>query len=132
MIQPVWIDDVVNSLVWCLEDEKTINRVIEIGGAEALSLHEIAEIIKTKIGARNPIVSINPAYLRILTVTLESMAPVFPLSTFWLDYLACGPHLFPGQPDKIFWSDILRRFNQKLDYLKRSKPIIGKKRIRSA
>ncbi len=131
IIQPVWIDDLVNSLVWCLEDEKTINQVIEIGGAEALSLHEIAEIIKTKIGAHNPIVSINPAYLRILTVTLESMAPVFPLSTFWLDYMAANRTCSLDSLTRYF-GVIPAQFNQKLDYLKRSKPILGKKSVRSA
>ena len=131
VIQPIWVDDLVNSLIWCLEDDKTINQVIEIGGSETISLRVICETIQDRIGAKNVITGINPAYLRLLTMTLESMAPVFPLSTFWLDYLAADRTCAIDSLPRNF-GIIPAIFKQKLDYLSARKPVQSKlKRVRS-
>jgi uncharacterized protein YbjT (DUF2867 family) len=116
-VQPVWIDDLVTCLVWTLEEPATRNKILEVGGSENLSLHQVVEIIRKKIGSHTRFISMDSKYLRLLTVTLESMLPVFPLSTFWLDYLAESRTTSLDSMTRLF-GILPARFGQKIDYLK--------------
>jgi NADH dehydrogenase len=88
LMQPVWIDDLVTSLVWALDDPSTINQTYEVGGAEYLSMRQIAEIVLQCLGRRRLLVNTNMPLLRGLTVFLESLFPHLPVSIYWMDYLA--------------------------------------------
>jgi nucleoside-diphosphate-sugar epimerase len=45
LIQPIWIEDLVMSLVLALEDPKTVNQVYEVGGMEFFTFRSIIEMI---------------------------------------------------------------------------------------
>jgi len=64
------------------------------------------------------LVSVSPTTMRALMVTLESSWLDFPLSSFWLDYLAvnrtCPVDNLPRQ-----FGLMPARFTYRLDYLKR-------------
>ncbi len=119
-LQPIWIDDLVSCLIWSLEDSDKKNKTLDIGGPEALSLREMTDIIQAVLGIKNSPIGVSSAYMRILTVTLESMAPLFPLSTFWLDYFSsdrtCSIDTMPRQ-----FGILPAKFSQKIGYIKTSK-----------
>jgi NADH dehydrogenase len=116
LIQPLWVEDLVTSLTWALDDDETRQQVFEIGGPEFLSLRQVVDGVMDAVGMRRAIVSTHPAFLRTLTVILEYFLPNSPISVYWLDYLAtnrtCGldtlPRVFNLMPS---------RFGQRLGYL---------------
>lgn len=125
-IQPIWREDLINCLLWILLENEMKGKTIEVGGPEALSVKEIVLAIRNQLGLKNIHFGLSSAYLRILTVTLESMVKVFPFSTFWLDYLAADRTCAVDSVPKNF-GIMAARFNQKIDYLqipaKRSKNV---------
>lgn len=90
VLQPIWIDDLVGCIISSLEDNNTRNRIYEVGGGEYLTIQEIVEMVGKKIKVNKKIVHIHPAYLRLITVVMETAFPSFPVSTFWLDYLSAN------------------------------------------
>jgi uncharacterized protein YbjT (DUF2867 family) len=117
LLQPIWIEDLVMSLVLSLEDSRTANQVFEIGGSEYFPFRSVMEMIMVVTKTRRRLVPINPAVLRWLALYVEGSIKSFPLSLFWLDYLAndrtCSLDTLP----RVFGL-IPARFNQQLDYLK--------------
>jgi NADH dehydrogenase len=128
-LQPIWIDDLVSAMIWTLEDKDKLNKTLEVGGPEAITLRQMVEEIQTKIGIRNSPINVSSAYMRILTVTMESLNRSFPLSNFWLDYFSadriCSIDTMPRQ-----FSILPGKFSQRIDYLRipRSARIPTKKR----
>ena len=116
LVQPIWIDDLVACLTIALEDRDMENQVVEIGGGDYITFREVLEMIMQATGYRKLLVKIQPVYLRMLTLWLEQTFPRYPLSMFWLDYLAadrtCPIDVLPRQ-----FGVIPARFNQNLDYL---------------
>jgi uncharacterized protein YbjT (DUF2867 family) len=87
-VQPLWIEDLVTCILWSMEDNNTSGQIYTLGGPEFLTLRRIVEIIMKKIGVHRVLLPIMPAYLRALTVIFEQSFQAFPVSVFWLDYLA--------------------------------------------
>jgi uncharacterized protein YbjT (DUF2867 family) len=116
LIQPIWIEDLVMSLVLALEDPKTVNQVYEVGGMEFFTFRSIIEMIMDASGTRRKLISMNPAYLRILALYAENASKSFPLSLFWLDYLAADRTCSLDTLPRIFGL-MPARFSQQLDYL---------------
>ncbi len=100
-MQPIWIEDVVTCLMLCLEDTETSNKVFSIGGPEYFTFRQVLNILAERIGVKRNYVSINPSYLRSLSLLLEQGNPRFPISVHWLDYLAsdrtCPVDVLPRQ-----------------------------------
>jgi len=117
LIQPIWIEDLVTCMAWALDDSMTRNQIFNIGGPEYLSFRSVVENIMEVIGIQRWLIPIPIAYLRSLTVFMEQIFPTFPVSVFWVDYLATNrtcaldtiPRTFGLMPN---------RFAQRLDYLK--------------
>jgi len=117
LIQPIWVEDLVTCMTWALDDPATRNQVFNIGGPEYIPFRKVLEDVMATIGVQRWITGLGPAYLRGLTVFLEHTFPAFPVSVFWLDYLAANrtcsldtvPRMFGLMP---------ARFAQRIDYLK--------------
>ena len=117
LVQPIWVNDLVNSLAWVIEDKSMLNQTISIGGGEFFTFKEVVEIIKQKISAKKILIPLSPAYIRTMTLWLEQFSKDFPISIYWLDYFASNrtcaldalPRLFGIMP---------ARFAYNLDYLK--------------
>jgi NADH dehydrogenase len=115
-LQPIWVEDLVTSLVWALDDETTRNETLEVGGPEYLSFVQIVEMITSVLKISRRVVRIAPPYLRGATVLFEALLPWLPISVYWLDYLAVNrtcaldtlPRLFRLMP---------ARMSQRLEYL---------------
>lgn len=117
MLQPLWVEDLVTSLVWSLDNPETKNRTIDIGGPEYLHFNQIVEIVMQEIGLKRRLVSVGPPLLRGLTIVLESLFPSFPTSTYWLDYLAVNRTTALDTMPRVF-NLMPSRLTQNLDYLR--------------
>jgi uncharacterized protein YbjT (DUF2867 family) len=117
LLQPLWVEDLATCLVWALEDNKTRNKIIEIGGGETISFRQIGQTLKERLGTHNFFISLQSSYLRWVTLTAANNRKNFPLTSFWLDYLA-EDHICPMDSMTRQFGILPARFRQKLDYLK--------------
>lgn len=118
VVQPLWIEDLVTVLLWALDDEATINRTYEIGGSEYFTARQIVETIMQVARTPRRLFELHPVMLRALIVTLESFIPNYPVSSFWLDYIAVSRTCAVDNLTRSF--DLMpARFTYRLDYLKR-------------
>jgi NADH dehydrogenase len=121
LVQPLWIEDLVTCMGLCLDDPSTNRQLYQIGGSETFTIRQVVEILLETMGIKRRIFNMSPAYLRILALLIEQFFPQFPVSIYWLDYLAADrtcplnslPRLFGLMP---------ARFRQQLDYLTPSPP----------
>lgn len=116
LLQPLWVEDLVSCLAWCLEDGETVRQTIEIGGPEHLSLRHIVEIVLQKTGLERQLISARPSYLRMLISLLRTVNPRLPASSYWLDYLAADRICELDNLPRIFHL-MPARFSQKIEYL---------------
>jgi uncharacterized protein YbjT (DUF2867 family) len=117
LLQPLWVEDLVTCMVWALEDSKTRNKIMDIGGGETLSFRQVGQVMKQKLGAHNFFISLQSSYLRWVTLTVANNRKNFPLTSFWIDYLA-EDHICPLDSLPRQFGILPARFRQKLDYLK--------------
>ncbi len=117
LLQPLWVEDLVTCMTWALEDGETRNKIFELGGPEYLTFRQIVEAVMGTLGIQRQMVPLSPGYLRPLTVTLEHSFLHFPVSVFWLDYLAtnrtCALDTLPRQ-----FGLMPALFSQRLEHLK--------------
>jgi uncharacterized protein YbjT (DUF2867 family) len=117
LLQPLWVEDLVSCLAYSLQDPDTNQKVFSVGGNEYLSFLQIIRTIQEVCGIRRTLIPLAPSYLRMIALMVEQANPKFPISIFWVDYLATNricsldtlPRLFGLMP---------ARFGQQLDYLK--------------
>ncbi len=117
LIQPFWIEDLVTCLLWSIDNPDTINRTLDVGGAEYFPLRQTIEIIQQTLGIRRWLFSLGLPYLRTMTVMAESFMPSFPFSTFWVDYFAYNRTCAVDSVSRLF-GFLPARFSYRLDYLK--------------
>jgi NADH dehydrogenase len=130
LLQPLWVEDLVTCMTLAMTDPATANQVYPIGGPEFLSFREIVDMVKSAAHIRRSLVRVPAPYMRFLSVFLENSVKDFPLSVFWLDYLASDrtceldtlPRLFGLMP---------ARFNRQIEYLGQSHAKNAKKRVLS-
>lgn len=120
LIQPIWIDDLVTCLITAMDKSATASTIIEIGGGEYIPFLEALKAVMLAGGVRRRIVSIEPAYLRSISLWMEHTFPRFPVSIFWLDYLAADRTCALDTLPRMFGL-IPARFHQSLDYLRPSR-----------
>lgn len=117
VVQPIWVEDLAACLLMSLENAGDANQLFSIGGAEYLSLRQIIRIIEEATGMRRIPVEVYPAAVRTFALWYEQTFHRFPLSLFWLDYLAadrtCGVDTIPRQ-----YGLMPARLNQHAAYLK--------------
>jgi uncharacterized protein YbjT (DUF2867 family) len=116
LIQPIYLDDLITCLIWALEDATMGNQTIAIGGAEYLSFRQVIVTLMEQLRIRRNIVTILPAYLRVISLVVEQFAPRFPVSSFWMDYLAADRTCSLDTLPRLFGL-IPARFEQNLGYL---------------
>ena len=116
LIQPLWVEDLVTSMTWALDDADTVNRTYEIGGPEFLTLNEVIKTVMDKIGVRRSILTVSIPWLRALTVLLEYVLPYSPVSVYWLDYLSTNRTCSLDTLPRVF-NLMPSRFSKRLDYL---------------
>ena len=88
LVQPLWVEDLVTSLIWALDMPATENATIEVGGPEHLPFVDVLKLIGTQLGKKRYYSEFNPVQLSFLTQFLENRIKGFPTTVFWMDYLA--------------------------------------------
>lgn len=116
-LQPLWVEDLAAALALSVTLPQLTNRTLEIGGPEQLTLREVVQTMARTMGLRRLFIPLPPVYLRWLTVAVQHVLPAFPVSTYWLDYLAlsrtCDVDVLPRE-----FGLMPERFTQRLNYLK--------------
>ena len=118
LLQPLWVEDLVTSLIWTLGNPNTINQTYEIGGGEYFTLRQILETLMTVTHTRRVLVPLPPPYMRALIVMLDSVARNFSASTYWLDYVAVN-RTCPVENLSRTFGLMPARFAYRLNYLER-------------
>jgi uncharacterized protein YbjT (DUF2867 family) len=116
-IQPIWIEDLVSCLAWCLDDPTTKNQIYSVGGSEYLSFAQVINLVMEAMEIQRPVISVSIPMLRALSLWVEQTFFNFPISMFWLDYLAsnrtCSLDTLPRQ-----FGIIPALFSQSLQYIR--------------
>jgi uncharacterized protein YbjT (DUF2867 family) len=118
LLQPLWVEDLVTSLIWTLENPDTINQTLEIGGGEYFTLRQILETLMNITHTHRLIIPLPPPYMRALVVMLDSVARNFAASTYWLDYVAVNRTCPVDNLSRTFGL-MPARFAYRLNYLER-------------
>ena len=117
LVQPLWVEDLITSMVWSLDNEATIGQTYEIGGGEFFTVREVMDIVMKTIGKRRILLPLSMPYLRGLTVAFEQWFPKFPSSVFWLDYMSVNRTCPVDSIPRLF-GFLPARFTYRLDHLK--------------
>lgn len=124
LLQPLWIEDLANIMLWTLDNPKTSRELFEIGGPEQLSFRDIVLTVLDVMDVKRTLVSVSTPMIRIATMLADYVSLQIPTNIFWLDYLATNrtcslntvPHIFNLLPS---------HFSKRLEYLR---PIEGGKK----
>ncbi len=92
--QPVAVDDVVEAVMRCLDDESTVGAELTLGGPEVLTLGEIQRRILAAVGAWRLLLPAPVWLLRPAVLLMEALLPGSPVSSSLLDLLA-APNTVP-------------------------------------
>jgi NADH dehydrogenase len=117
LLQPLWVEDLATCLTWALDDDRTRDQVYDIGGPEFLTLKQVINLVMQTVGIRRAVLSTRPTYLRWITVLMEALFPGFPVSIYWLDYLATNRTCALDTIPRIF-NLMPARMSQRIHYLR--------------
>ncbi len=118
LLQPLWVEDLVAAMLWALEDPNFENQMHEIGGSEYFTLRQIFEIILFVTGKKRLLLSASTPFLRALNILLENSFKNYPISGFFLDYVATDRTCETDSLPRLF-NLMPARFTYRLDYLSR-------------
>jgi NADH dehydrogenase len=88
LVQPLWVEDLVTSLIWALDMPATENAIIEVGGPEHIPFLDVMKMIGAQLQKKRSYAAFSPVQLSFLTQFLENRIKGFPTTVFWMDYLA--------------------------------------------
>lgn len=115
-LQPIWVEDLATCLVLCLDNPETNRQILTIGGGETFTYRQIVDILLERLQLRRSILPIQPAYVRGMALFMDQFTRRFPVSIYWLDYLATDRTCPLDSLPRLFGL-IPARFTHNLDYL---------------
>jgi len=114
LMQPLWINDLINCLYLVYQNEEYAGKTYELGGGEYFTFRTILQMIMESIGKKRYLVPILPAVLRARNLWFGESPKYSTLSTFWVDYLAsdrtCSLDSLPHQ-----FNILPGRFSEKME-----------------
>jgi uncharacterized protein YbjT (DUF2867 family) len=78
LFQPVWVGDVVDAVVQCLQRNDTVKRTYEVCGPERLTLRQLVKLAGSLSGHARPVIGLPPPIARLQALMME-LAPGRPL-----------------------------------------------------
>jgi NADH dehydrogenase len=116
LLQPLWIEDLANILLWSLDNDDTRRETYEIGGPEQLSFRDIILSMLDVMDLNRYLLPVSIPLIRGWTMFADYLSLNIPTNIFWLDYLATNrtcslntvPHVFNLLPS---------HFSKRLEYL---------------
>jgi NADH dehydrogenase len=120
LLQPLWIEDLANILLWTLDNPKTNRELFEIGGPEQLSFRDIVITMLDVMGLKRTLIPVSTPWIRFVTMLADYLSLKIPTNIFWLDYLATNrtcslntiPHIYSLLPS---------HFAKRIEYLRPKK-----------
>ncbi len=88
VLHPIYIDDLVEAIVASLETVDVVDTMVEIGGAEYITLSDLLRTIMRVSGKQRMVISVPPYALRWLTAVVDRILPRSLMTSQWLDILA--------------------------------------------
>lgn len=88
VLHPIYVDDLVQSIIISLVNLDTVDRVLEIGGAEYISLHDLYRTVMRVSRRYRFILSIPPYAMRFITRILSVFSRRSLITAQWFDILA--------------------------------------------
>jgi len=102
LVQPIWIEDLAACLAWTLDEPGTLGQTYDLGGPEHLPFREVVGLVMRAIGKRRILVPVRQPYLHGLTQALVRLLPAWPVTPFWIDYLAANRTTDLGTAARVF------------------------------
>jgi uncharacterized protein YbjT (DUF2867 family) len=90
VLHPIFIDDLVKVLVRALDRIDTVDQVIEIGGAEYITLRDLLSTVMRVSGMQRLVLPVPPYVLRWLSGIYSRVLPRALMTPQWLDLLAAN------------------------------------------
>ena len=135
VLHPIYVDDLAQSIIIALANLDTVDRVLEIGGAEYISLHDLYRTVMRVSRRYRFILAIPPYAMRFITRVLSVFSRRSLITAQWFDILASNRtahlgnlyHYFGLRPRRLEDTLLLylpRRNNlmSALRYMFRAKP----------
>jgi NADH dehydrogenase len=88
VLHPIYVDDLVMALCASLEAIDSVDQVIEIGGAETITLEDLIRTVMRVSAAPRLIVGVPPYLLRWIAAVYSRLLPRSLITAQWLDLLA--------------------------------------------
>jgi NADH dehydrogenase len=88
VLHPIFVDDLVSALIASLETLDAVDQVIEIGGAEYITLEDLIRTVMRVSNAPRFIFGVPPYLLRWLMAVYSRVLPRSLITSQWLDLLA--------------------------------------------
>lgn len=121
LLQPLWVEDLANLLLWSLDQNQTRHQKYEIGGPEHLSLREIITILLNISGLKRTLLPTSLPLIRFATLFADYISLDIPTNVFWLDYLAANRTCSLTTIPEVFHL-LPSRFGKRLGYLNQESP----------
>lgn len=88
VLHPIYVDDLVMALCASLDTIDAVDQVIEIGGAETITLEDLIRTVMRVSAAPRLIIGVPPYLLRWITAVTGRVLPRSLITGQWLDLLA--------------------------------------------
>jgi uncharacterized protein YbjT (DUF2867 family) len=116
---PIWKEDVARVFASVVGDfDRYVGKEYEIGGAENLSLNQMMQLIKGKLGTRKPALHMPLLLVKPAVVVMNAVLPKPPVTPGLLDLLGIDNTPHPNAITTVFGIEP-RRFAEGIDYIKR-------------
>jgi NADH dehydrogenase len=116
LLQPLWVEDLANLLIWALDQNQTRLQKYEIGGPEHLSFREIIATLLDTSGIKRTLLPTSLPLIRFATLFADYISLPIPTNVFWLDYLAANRTCSLTTIPEVF-NLLPSRFRKRLGYL---------------
>lgn len=117
LLQPLWVEDLAVCLETCLTMPHLLGQVLELGGAEQLSLANVVALLATELGRKRQSYAVSPALFTPILQFVQGMKADFPLTPQWTDYFSENRACDLDSLSRYF-GIIPARFKNKISYLK--------------
>ena len=117
LLQPLWIEDLANIMLWSLDNDDTRRESYQIGGPEQLSFRDVIITMLDVMGLKRSLISISTSLIRGGTVFADYLSLNIPTNIFWLDYLATNRTCSLNTVPQVF-NLLPSHFSKRLEYLR--------------
>ena len=71
LIQPIWVEDLITTLMLCMDDDSTLFRTVYAGGIETFTFRECLEMVMETIRKKKRIIPVQASFLRRIYIANE-------------------------------------------------------------